>query len=135
MFRKYLMAAALAALAAQPAAAALIGWSTASMYMHSGPARGYPVLAHVAPGTDLEIHGCVKGMTWCDASWRTFRGWVPARFLDLTTTQPDIPTGVFEQHAYWDTNYRRYPFYAERRWWTAVPDVLPDDVQVYTFNE
>lgn len=140
--RLSLAIAAVAALAAAPAEGALVGWSTASMYMHSGPARGYPVLAHVSPGTDLQVHGCVSGITWCDVSWREFRGWVPARLLDLTMegrrvalveSGPvlGVPTVTFQQRSYWETNYTNYPFFAERQWWTAVPDVMSEEVRIY----
>jgi uncharacterized protein YraI len=143
--RNFLAAAALLVLPAISAEAAT-GITTASIYMHSGPARGYPVLAHLNPGEALTVHGCTAGFVWCDVSSGISRGWVAGRFIDTVfdtrhvafveyAPRMDVPVVVFEQKPYWETNYRRYPFFVERQWWTAVPDELPEQVRIYTYNE
>lgn len=54
---------------------------TAPTNLRTGPAVGYPVLTLLAPGTPVNIYGCLDDVDWCDVGYGELRGWMSARFL------------------------------------------------------
>jgi uncharacterized protein YraI len=107
------------------------GYANASTDVLAGPRNDFPMVAHVATGTNVDILGCTASYAWCDIAWNGNRGWVDARYLDSmhdnrrapvmdSYVRQNMPIEVFEQRSYWDSNYHDRPFYTERRWW-ALP--------------
>ncbi len=96
--------------------------------LRAGPDRDYPVVVTVAPGTPLEVRGCVDGYTWCDVSAGDFSGWIHAESISYPYQgQPvpvygygaaiGLPIVVFSFGSYWDRYYRGRPFYRDRYRW------------------
>lgn len=54
---------------------------TAPTNLRTGPAVGYPVLTLLAPGSPVEIYGCLDDVDWCDVGYGELRGWMSSRFL------------------------------------------------------
>jgi uncharacterized protein YraI len=40
--------------------------STKWVNLRAGPARDYPLVARLGPGTPLAVQGCTEGFGWCD---------------------------------------------------------------------
>lgn len=54
---------------------------TAAVNLRAGPGVGYPVVATIAAGDRVTVHGCRPAGTWCDVSADGHRGWAAGRFL------------------------------------------------------
>ena len=96
--------------------------TTSSIVLHAGPGNDFPTLDKIGAHRTLDLHGCVKGGTWCDVSYRHDRGWVRASSLQsrhgngyvaLRDTR-SLPTVTFSLGSYWDHNYRHRDFYQHR---------------------
>ncbi|MCW5772579.1 MAG: hypothetical protein KIT16_13135 [Rhodospirillaceae bacterium] len=120
-------AAALAA-TATPAAAYTNAYTTAPVYMRTGPDTAYPPVAVVPPNAPVIVYGCLGGWSWCDASWGPNRGWIAGMYLGAqyqnrpypwTYAAPryNVPIITFFFGNYWDTHYRGRPWYPQRDRW------------------
>lgn len=110
-------------------AVAADGFSTANVNMRSGPSTRYPAVAVIPLDTELEIHGCLADVPWCDVSFYRGRGWVAAQYIatdyrqNRVYLQPryyrplGIPTITFNLGNYWERNYRNRDFYRDRERW------------------
>ncbi len=93
--------------------------------VRAGPGVDYPRIGALARNTTVEVSGCIRDQTWCEVSWRGGRGWVSARYLDVSAQngrwniqergrQVGVATIDFNVRDYWDANYRSRPFYGQR---------------------
>ena len=93
------------------------------------PSTRYPAVAVIPLDTELEIHGCLADIPWCDVSFYRGRGWVAAQYIatDYRRNRVDlqpryyrplgIPTITFNLGNYWERNYRNRDFYRDRERW------------------
>jgi uncharacterized protein YraI len=58
--------------------------TTGNVNMRIGPGTNHPVITTLHRGASVHVHGCVRGYSWCDTSYRNVRGWVSAGFLVST---------------------------------------------------
>ena len=110
------------------AAEAAPGFVTQNINMRAGPDVGYPLVASLPEGTQVEIYGCLPGWTWCDTQVGGARGWVAGVGLQvLYDQQPEPLTGYgeaiglpfigFDFDNYWGSYYRGRPWFSrEDRW-------------------
>ena len=124
------LAACLAAAAGL--AAAQDAYSNRYANVRAGPDRGYPLVAQLAPGTPLQIMGCIDDWSWCDVAFDDSRGWVYAPFLSYVDDGGEvpfyayaptfgIPVVVFSLGSYWGDWYRGQPWYGDRDRWENRP--------------
>jgi uncharacterized protein YraI len=114
---------------ALPAAAlAAPGYTTARVHMRSGPGVGYPAVATIPARGHVDIHGCLEDRDWCDVTWRGYRGWVSARYLNYFYRGHyvylpeywdtiDVPIVGFVLGTYWHEHYRGRSWYRRRTHW------------------
>ena len=126
------LAAALAGLVIAPnLASALSAVTTDSTELRAGPAFDFPVVDQIPSDVTVNVHGCVRGYSWCDVSWRDARGWVPGqelaylyqgRRVTIVEYGPRIgfPVVAFAFDSYWDRYYRTRSWYGERARWRTV---------------
>jgi uncharacterized protein YraI len=128
--KKILLGVAAAAMLLVPSlAAAADGYATANVNMRSGPSTRYPAVTVIPVDSELEIHGCLADVPWCDVSFYQGRGWVAAQYIatdyrqNRVYLQPQyyrplgIPTITFDLGNYWERNYRNRDFYRDRDRW------------------
>lgn len=107
---------------ASGAMAAQRGFVTTALHLRAGPGTNYPIVAVMTPGDPVRIHGCIRGYTWCDIDWRSYRGWASARYLQVLYRDRRAPivrfgpsVGVpfiqFSIGTYWGNHYRHRDFY------------------------
>ena len=73
------LAAAVTGLVVVPnLASALSAVTTESTELRAGPALDFPVVDQIPSDVRVNVHGCVRGYSWCDVSWRDARGWIQA---------------------------------------------------------
>jgi uncharacterized protein YraI len=115
-------------LAVPTAALAAPGIVTTSVSMKAGPGPGFPVVDRIPAGARVNVHGCIRGATWCDVSWDGERGWVSARYLEYYYRNhyvylpdyvevADIPIVPFALGTYWSTYYSGRPWYHRQAYW------------------
>lgn len=104
-----------------------------SAHVRAGPAKDYPVVEILAPGTPLTVEGCLSSYTWCDVILPDYnRGWIYAGNLDYDYNGAYVPVldygsslGLeivsFSLGIYWDTYYRGHPWYRDRQHWIDNP--------------
>lgn len=114
------------ALAGLPAIAqAAPAFITQPVNMRAGPDAGYPVVAVLQPGVQVNLSGCIDGWSWCDVNVNGYRGWVYGSYLQLPYQNRQVPiigfggqVGVpiitFSFGSYWDNHYRGQPWYNDR---------------------
>jgi uncharacterized protein YraI len=129
--KHYLMplAASFVAIVAAPSfAAAQDARVTADLNMRAGPSTNFPVVDVIPESAPVNVHGCVKGYSWCDVSSQGSRGWVSANYLTYAsggsyvpllsyTEEIDVPIISFSVGSYWDSYYRDRPWYGRRSIW------------------
>lgn len=127
--KSIIAAAAFAAGLAVPAAAyAANAYTTGDVNMRAGPSTGFPRITTLPEGVGVTVHGCTRGWSWCDTSWRGARGWVSARYLESLyqgrrVYVPDygprigVPVITFSFGTYWDRYYHDRPWYRDRDRW------------------
>ncbi len=104
--------------------------------MRAGPARDYPLVAQLGPGTPVTVMGCVAGYSWCDVAMPNLRGWVYAGRLNYTYQGAPVPIlnyGVtiglpvvtFSIGSYWGNYYRGRPWYRDQARWAHRPPPRP----------
>jgi uncharacterized protein YraI len=122
-------ASAFAAVAVAPAVAdaAFNGWTTRPVQQKAGPAEFYPTVGGLPGGVQVRIFGCVRGITYCDVSWRGNRGWVKGNALAGFYKNKRVPLANFGvqlgvpyitfNFGYWDNNYKGKPWFKDRGRW------------------
>lgn len=118
---------AAASLTPAAASAAFDGWTTRGVTQHAGPGNKYPPVGFVPGGAKVRIHGCLRGVTQCDVSFRGNRGWVAGRALTGFYKNKRVPLISFGAQlgmpyvtfnfGYWDNHYRNKPFFKQRGNW------------------
>ncbi|MBX9758470.1 MAG: SH3 domain-containing protein [Beijerinckiaceae bacterium] len=124
------IAAPLAAMffAAPVAAIAQNAIVTDDSALRAGPGFQYPRVAYVPDDARVSIHGCLRGYSWCDVSWRGDRGWIDAtnlsyawnnRYVVVEEWGPRIglPVIGFSVEDYWTRYYRDRPWWNQRQTW------------------
>ena len=124
---------AAACLAMPVAAMAQQAFTSKPVNLRAGPARDYPLVAQLGPGTPVQVAGCVNGYSWCDVTLQDGnRGWVYAQNLNypyqgnqvpLLTygSAIGLPIIAFSLGAYWGQNYRGRPWYGQQSHWAHRP--------------
>jgi uncharacterized protein YraI len=100
--------------------------------VRAGPAADFPLIATLAPGTPVNIDGCVSDYVWCDVEFSGGRGWVNTASLQSYYQNRVVPLYgygaaiglpiiTFSLTDYWGSHYRGRPFYRdfgrwEHRW-------------------
>jgi uncharacterized protein YraI len=118
--------------AASSTSSAQIAFASGPLDVYAGPARGYPLVARLAPGVPIRIMGCLSDWSWCDITFGGNRGWAyapgisymyrGARVPIYAYAPPlGIPIVVFSIGAYWDRYYRGRPWYSQRNVWVHRP--------------
>jgi uncharacterized protein YraI len=129
--KHYLMplAASFVAIVAAPSfAAAQDARVTVDLNMRAGPSTNFPVVDVIPESAPVNVHGCVRGYSWCDVSSQGNRGWVSANYLTYAaggsyvpllsyTEEIDVPIISFSVGSYWDSYYRDRPWYGRRGVW------------------
>jgi uncharacterized protein YraI len=117
-----------ALLLAPTAALAAPGIVTVSTGLRAGPGPGFPLVDRIPGGSRVNVHGCLKGDTWCDVSWSDDRGWVSSRYLEYLYRNKyvylpdyvdviDVPVVPFVLSSYWSSYYSGRPWYQRRAYW------------------
>jgi uncharacterized protein YraI len=116
------------AAAAAPALAYTNAYTTAPVYMRTGPDTAYPAVTVIPGGAPLVVHGCISGWQWCDVAWGYNRGWVAGMYLaahwqnrptpwHYAAPRYNVPIIMFNFGPYWDMHYRQRPWYHHRDRW------------------
>lgn len=127
--RSLMVVTTIAALAvpAMPALAqrGTAGYAVRATTMRAGPDYDYPAVRRVARNVRVDVYGCLRDRSWCDAGYRSDRGWIPGRDLvvdyrgrrSAVSSYPGISVLSFIFGSYWDSHYRDRSFYTERPRW------------------
>jgi uncharacterized protein YraI len=114
-----------------PAAAlAAPGIVTTTVSLRAGPGEGFPTVDRIPGGERVNIHGCLKGIAWCDVSWSDDRGWVSSQYLEYLyrnryvylpdyVDEIDVPVVPFVLTSYWSSHYAGRPWYQRRTYWSG----------------
>jgi uncharacterized protein YraI len=114
-----------------PAAAlAAPGIVTTTVSLRAGPGEGFPTVDRIPGGDRVNIHGCLKGIAWCDVSWSDDRGWVSSQYLEYLyrnryvylpdyVDEIDVPVVPFVLASYWSSYYAGRPWYQRRTYWSG----------------
>jgi len=113
-------------------ASAQSAYTTQDVNVRAGPGRDYPLVAWLAPGTQVAVVGCLNTWKWCDVIVGSNRGWVYARFLASPYQNQNVPiiSGgatiglpivTFSIVPYWNSYYRGRPWYSNRPHWEHRP--------------
>jgi uncharacterized protein YraI len=120
-----------AAVLLTPAAAlAAPGIVTSTVSLRAGPGEGFPTVDRIPGGAQVNIHGCLKGVAWCDVSWSDDRGWVSSQYLEYLyrnhyvylpdyVGEIDVPVVPFVLTSYWSSYYAGRPWYQRRTYWSG----------------
>ena len=72
----------LAALIASGSTAfAFTGEVSNNLHMRTGPGEQYQIITTVDSQSDVEVHGCLEKVTWCDINWGSIRGWAAGEYI------------------------------------------------------
>ena len=96
-----------------------------SMNMYAGPGDEYPPIEWINAGEDLTLYGCISGLSWCDVSSESNRGWVKGNFLGITRGDDviylnvypsyfNVPIIYFNRGIYWNRYYYDRPWFRDR---------------------
>lgn len=96
--------------------------------VHAGPDPSYPLVAQLAPGTPVDVDGCLDDWSWCDVAFDDTHGWVYSPSLAYVyegdrvpfySYAPSfgLPIITFSLGSYWDRYYRRRPWFRDRDDW------------------
>ena len=108
------------------AAAAQEARSTKRVSLRAGPARDYPLLHAVGPGTLLRMQGCTANFHWCDVlAPERARGWVYAGNIAYPYQSAEVPVirygltiglpiVTFVIDTFWCQHYRHRPWYGNQ---------------------
>lgn len=110
--------------------------STKWVNLRAGPARDYPLVARLGPGTPLAVQGCTEGFGWCDViAPSDVRGWIFAGNIAYPYENADVPVLnygavigfpiiTFMIGDYWGQYYRNRPWYGNESRWRDRPPVF-----------
>jgi uncharacterized protein YraI len=112
------------------AALAAPGIVTTTVSLKAGPGQGFPTVDRIPGGARVNIHGCFRGIAWCDVSWSDDRGWVSSQYLQYLfrdryvylpdyVDEIDVPIVPFVLTSYWSSYYSGRPWYNRRAHWTG----------------
>ncbi len=112
------------------AALAAPGIVTTTVSLKAGPGAGFPTVDRIPGGDRVNIHGCLKGIAWCDVSWSDDRGWVSSQYLQYLyrdryvylpdyVDEIDVPVVPFVLTSYWSSYYAGRPWYQRRTHWSG----------------
>ena len=112
------------------AALAAPGIVTTTVSLRAGPGEGFPTVDRIPGGARVNIHGCLKGIAWCDVSWSDDRGWVSSQYLEYLyrnryvylpdyVEEIDVPVVPFVLTSYWSSHYAGRPWYQRRAYWSG----------------
>jgi uncharacterized protein YraI len=115
-------------------AAADTAWTVHRGNLRAGPSQEYEVVNRLPPQTQVEVAGCVEGVTWCDVIAGPDRGWMYAGNLEFPYEGRRVvilehsawwhaPIVPFAVGPYWDTYYVGRPWYGRRSYWVSHPYV------------
>jgi uncharacterized protein YraI len=129
---RFLALATAAGFALSAAALAQQAQTMRTANVRAGPAAEFPLVATLAPGTPVNVDGCVADYAWCDVDFGGGRGWVRAASLQSYYQNRVVPLYgygasiglpiiTFSLNDYWGRHYRGRPFYRdygrwEQRW-------------------
>ena len=110
------------------AALAAPGIVTQSAGLRAGPGDGFPLVDRIPSGERVNVHGCLRGVAWCDVSWSDDRGWVSSQYLEYLyrdsyvylpdyVDQVDVPIVPFVLSSYWSSYYSGRPWFHRRAYW------------------
>src|SRR5206468_7399148 len=96
----------------------------------AGPGAGFPTVDRIPGGDRVNIHGCLRGIAWCDVSWSDDRGWVSSQYLEYLyrnryvylpdyVDEIDVPVVPFVLTSYWSSYYAGRPWYQRRAYWSG----------------
>jgi uncharacterized protein YraI len=139
--------ATVAALAIPTTAQAQYAQTAGWVNLRAGPARDYPLVASLPPGTPITVQGCIAGYSWCDVVGPAGeRGWIyagkivyPYQAGYVPVIQYGavigIPVVTFVIGSYWGDYYRHRPWYGSmHQWyghrppaWRPPPSARPPD--------
>ena len=114
------------------AASADTAWTVKSSNLRAGPDRQYPIVTRVPAGAEVQVAGCVEGVTWCDVIAGPDRGWMYAGNLEFPYEGRRVvilghgawwhgPIVPFAVGPYWDSYYVGRPWYGRRSYWVGHP--------------
>ena len=112
------------------AALAAPGIVTTTVSLKAGPGAGFPTVDRIPGGDRVNIHGCLRGIAWCDVSWSDDRGWVSSQYLEYLyrnryvylpdyVDEIDVPVVPFVLTSYWSSYYAGRPWYQRRAYWSG----------------
>jgi uncharacterized protein YraI len=112
------------------AALAAPGTVTTTVNLRAGPGEGFPTVDRIPGGAPVNIHGCLRGIAWCDVSWSDDRGWVSSQYLEYLfrnryvylpdyVDEIDVPVVPFVLTSYWSSYYAGRPWYHRRAYWSG----------------
>ena len=112
------------------AALAAPGIVTTTVSLKAGPGQGFPTVDRIPGGARVNIHGCFRGVAWCDVSWSDDRGWVSSQYLQYLfrdryvylpdyVDEIDVPIVPFVLTSYWSSYYAGRPWYQRRAHWSG----------------
>src|SRR5437899_1601301 len=112
------------------AALAAPGIVTTTVSLKAGPGAGFPTVDRIPGGDRVNIHGCLRGIAWCDVSWSDDRGWVSSQYLEYLfrnryvylpdyVDEIDVPVVPFVLTSYWSSYYAGRPWYHRRAYWSG----------------
>src|SRR5688500_15955569 len=104
------------------------GYATVDLNLRAGPGIGYPIITTIPDGRRITIYGCLGGHEWCEVSFRGFRGWASADYLNYFyrggyvhlpryVQVINVPVVTFALDVYWDRHYRDRPFFHRKAHW------------------
>ncbi len=96
----------------------------------AGPSSEYPPVAELAPGTPVQLAGCLSDWSWCDVIFANDRGWVYAGDLGYPYQgnrvviieygpRLQLPVVTFSLQTYWSAHYTSRQFFRERDVWIS----------------
>jgi len=107
-------------------------YASTNVSMRAGPSTEYPRVLVVNAGSPITVHGCLQDYSWCDASFREYRGWIAGAYLTYPYQGSRVPIpnygaqlGLailsFSLNDYWGNYYRNRPWYGRRDYWNRHP--------------
>jgi uncharacterized protein YraI len=114
------------------------GFVNTKVNVRAGPGIDFPRVGLLPPGARVDVRECVPQLDWCDVAWRSGRGWISARYLDILVdgrrgglwdnrTRSSIPMRPWNFDQYWNDNYRGRDFYRQRdKFRSRGPGLGPD---------
>ncbi|MFD2238739.1 SH3 domain-containing protein [Aureimonas populi] len=130
LIRSLALAGALMVPAIASAAPAI---ATTNVNLRSGPSTAYPAVDVVRGGAAVEVHGCLSNRSWCDVTYRGYRGWMSSNYLAQTyrgtrysgprfVERVGPPVVSFSFGNYWDRHYQGRSFYRDRERYRSIHD-------------